>query len=357
MSAVQFGLMFFASNSGGRPARERYETIVQAARMSDDAGLVAVWTPERHFDDFGGVFPNPALLSAALATATRRVGLRAGSLISPLHHTVRVAEDWAVVDNLTGGGRVGVSFGSGWNINDFVLAPDRYEHRRAIVVEQIDQVRRLWRGEPLELVNPAGKPVEVRLQPRPISPELPVWLTSSGNTQTFEQAGAIGANVLTHLIGQDLEQLAAKIDTYRRARQHAGQDPATGVVSLMLHTFLAADGEHARRLTREPFREYLRSAAALEQRSAAGGGTISGGYALPEEDIPADLIEELLDITYERYVRGASLIGAPDELVGYVERLAALGVTEVACLVDFGVPDELVLEHLPWLFRLVDEFR
>src|SRR4029453_6956783 len=91
--------------------------------------FVAVWTPERHFQAFGGLYPNPAVLGAALAAITTRVGIRAGSVALPLHHPVRVAEEGAVVDNLSGG-RTGVSFASGWHRDDFVLTPTPYDERK-----------------------------------------------------------------------------------------------------------------------------------------------------------------------------------------------------------------------------------
>ncbi len=59
-----------------------------------------MWTPERHFHSFGGLYPNPSVTSAALATI-ERVDLRAGGVVMPLHHPVRVAEEWSVVFNLS----------------------------------------------------------------------------------------------------------------------------------------------------------------------------------------------------------------------------------------------------------------
>jgi natural product biosynthesis luciferase-like monooxygenase protein len=344
--------MFFAAGSA-TTARETYSAMLEAARTADRIGLAAVWTPERHFDEFGGIYPNPALTSAALATVTSRVQLRAGSLISPLHQTIRIAEEWSVVDNLSQG-RVGVSFGSGWNANDFVLAPENYGNRRQMVLEQIETVRRLWRGETLKLRNGTGQVTEVELHPAPVQPELPIWLTSSGSPETFAQAGAAGANLLTHLIGQDLAQLATKIELYRATRAGHGHDPAAGTVSLMLHTHLDADQDAAVARSRIPFREYLRSAVRLERSAAGGGGTISGGMRLPDDEIPPDLIEELLDVTYERYLATGSLIGSPKHCTAMVGRAADVGVDEIACLVDFGVPVGAMLAALPAVAELAE---
>src|SRR5438045_2411537 len=125
---MEFGVMFFSSQPERR--EEKYKLVLEAARRADAAGFAAVWTPERHFHEFGGIFPNPAVTSAALAMITRHVQLRAGSLVSPLHDVVRIAEEWSVVDNLSGG-RAAVSYGSGWNADDFVFHPERYETRQA----------------------------------------------------------------------------------------------------------------------------------------------------------------------------------------------------------------------------------
>jgi natural product biosynthesis luciferase-like monooxygenase protein len=348
---MDFGVMFFSSvdRAGEGPA---YELLLRAARFADAADFTCVWTPERHFHPFGGPFPNPSLTSAALATITSRIQLRAGSLISPLHHAVRIAEDWAVVDNLSSG-RVAISFGSGWNVNDFVFFPERYEARQRIMYDQIETIRGLWRGDRIVQTNSFGKPAELAIYPRPVQRELPVWVTSSGNASTFASAGAIGANVLTHLIGQDLSQLAEKVRLYREARTSAGH-PGPGIVSLMLHTYLGTRVDDVRATVYAPFREYLRSALSLEQLAAGAGGAISGGHRISAQEIPPDMIEDLLDVTFERYFNGGALLGTVESCEPFVHRLIEIGVDEIACLVDFGAGDtEDVLRSL----AIVDTLR
>src|SRR5678815_5473686 len=98
--------------------------------------------------------------------------------------------------------------------------------------------------------------------------ELPVWLTSAGNPETYVAAGRAGANVLTHLLGQSLEQLAPKLAAYRQARAEAGHDPATGVVTLMLHTFVGADEAAVAERVRAPLERYLGTSMSLVQDHA-----------------------------------------------------------------------------------------
>lgn len=347
---MDFGVMFFSSE-GESAGRGRYHLLLEAAKLADRNGFCSVWTPERHFHAFGGLFPNPSVVSAALAMVTERVQLRAGSLVAPLHDVLRIAEEWSVVDNLSGG-RAAVSFGSGWNIEDFVFQPERYDRRQAVMYRQIEEVRALWRGEPVLRQDSRGREVAVSIHPRPVQAELPVWVTSSGNVRTFESAGAVGANLLTHLIGQTVEQMSDKVRLYRAARAGAGFGPSAGRVSLMLHTFLGEDLDEVRARVRRPFREYLRSAVGLEQIAALGGGAISGGHRIEAHEIPPDAMEELLDLTFERYVRDASLVGTVESCAETVARLEEAGVDEIACLVDF-VPDAAaVLESLAHVVKL-----
>lgn len=346
---MQFGLMFFSSGAAeGQPA---YELLLSAARFADSHDFCCVWTPERHFHAFGGIFPNPAVTSAALAVTTDHIQLRAGSLVSPLHDPIRITEEWSAVDNLSAG-RAAISFGSGWNIDDFVFFPDRYERRREIMIEQIETVRRLWRGQSVTVKNSAGRDVSLGVFPRPVQEELPIWLTSSGNPETFAQAGALGTNLLTHLIGQDLEGLAEKIGRYRAELAAHGHDPAAFRVSLMLHTFLSDDAASAVERVKEPFKHYLRSAISLEQMAAEAGGAISGGHRIDPEDIPEPVLAELLELTFERYQRTASLIGTPKSCRKLLDRCAAIGVDEIACLVDFVDDPGTILEGLEHLDKL-----
>lgn len=347
---MEFAVMFFSSASQKRQGN-KYDLLTKAAQYADQNGFSAIWTPERHFHEFGGHFPNPSVTSAALAVLTRNLKIRAGSLVSPLHHSIRIAEEWAVVDNLSNG-RVAVSFGSGWNVDDFIFFPERYSSRHTLMYEQIDTVKRLWKGESIVQQNSFGREVDISIHPRPIQPELPVWVTSSGNVETFIGAGAIGANILTHLIGQDVETLGQKIHAYRDSLERNGFDPGLGTVTLMLHTFMGTDTNKVKAKVRKPFREYLRSAISLEEKAAAGGGVISGGHQIDLHDIPPSVMEELLDLTFERYFRTAALMGAVSDCEPLVWQLEEIGVNEIACLVDFLEDEAAIIESLTYVNKL-----
>jgi natural product biosynthesis luciferase-like monooxygenase protein len=345
----EFSLFYFASGDEGRQ-EDKYRLLMDGARFADDRGFHAVWTPERHFHAFGGLYPNPSVAAAALAGITRRVQLRAGSVVLPLHHPIRVAEEWALVDNLSGG-RVGVSFASGWQPNDFVLAPDHYADRKRVMLDGIDLVRRLWRGEAASFPGPDGKPVEVRILPRPLQAELPVWITTAGSAETYRAAGTAGANVLTHLLGQSVDDVAAMIVVYRDAWREAGHS-GSGSVTLMLHTFVGADESTVRETVRAPMKRYLRSSVSLIKGFAGAWTANRGSAGHPQlagdefDKLSPDDMDSLLDFAFERYFETSGLFGSPARCVELVERLRDAGVDEIACLIDFGVPTDEVLSHL-----------
>jgi len=347
---LDFSLFFFAGDAARQESVDRYRLVLEGARFADERGFAAVWTPERHFHAFGGLFPNPSVLGGALAMLTRRVALRAGSVVLPLHDPIRVAEEWSVVDNLSGG-RVGLSFASGWHQHDFVLAPEDFAERRRVLFTRLQEVRELWRGGALSRLDGKGEPHLVRTLPRPVQAELPAWVTSGGDPETLRLAGESGAGLLTHLLGQTVEELAGKITIYRAARRAAGH-AGEGHVVVMLHTFIGESVDEVCARVRGPFREYLRSAVDLIAAVAR-----ARGLDLKAPGFSAEDFEVVLDHAFERYFGSAALMGTPTSCLPLLRQLRTIGVDEVACLIDFGVDDEHALAALRPLDALRERHR
>ncbi|WP_223776760.1 MupA/Atu3671 family FMN-dependent luciferase-like monooxygenase [Streptomyces sp. 135] len=335
--------------TGGSPASHArtYDDILTVARTADRLGFHAVWTPERHFQQVGQVFPSPPVLSAALAVATERIRIRAGSVVLPLHHPLKVAEDWAVVDNLSHG-RAGLSVATGWHSADFTLAPGHYEDRRRRTLEAVPELRRLWAGEAVTYPDGTGRPVAVVPQPRPVQRELPLWITTSGNPETWETAGRLRAGVLGATVGQSRDELADKIDRYRRAcaaaPDQAGTD-AHGRVTLMAHTYVGADDAEVRRLAAAPLKAYLGSY--LRQTAANRAADARGGAELTGEQTAM-----LTEFAFQRYLNWGSLLGSPGTCAKMLADLRDLGCDEVACFIDFGIGRDEVLAGLHRLAEL-----
>ncbi len=343
---MDFSLFFFSNYSV--ETNNKYHLLKESVKYADKEGFKAVWTPERHFHEFGGLFPNPSVTSAALAMITDQIELRSGSTVSPLHDEIRIAEEWSVVDNLSNG-RVALSFASGWNGHDFVLAKDNYQDRHRVMYDQIDTIQKLWKGGSIERVNGYNKQVKVGVFPRPIQKELPIWVTAAGNERTYRIAGAKGMNLLTHLLGQDLDELSRKIMIYREAFASNGHSPGSGKVALMLHTYIGDEEEETLKVVEKPFIDYLRSATNLSKVLYEEAGHKA-------EDIPEADKEAMLHNSFQRYSKEAALIGTLDSCSEMVVKLAEIGVDEIACLVDFGIEPALTLEALKNLNILREAF-
>ncbi|QJB46195.1 type I polyketide synthase [Dolichospermum flos-aquae] len=345
---MKFGLMFFASSEDALVG-DKYSLVIDSARFADQHGFSSIWTPERHFTQFGSLYPNPAVLNAALARETQRIRLQAGSVVMPLHHPLEVAESWSLVDNLSNG-RVGISLAPGWNPGDFATSPDKYSDRHQAVFTNLEILRKLWQGESLKVTDGKGQPTEVRIYPTPIQPQLPIWITAAGNPQTYIKAGEVGANLLTHLLDQEVETLGEKIALYRQARARNGHDPEAGIVSLMLHTFVGQDFELVREQARLPYCNYLKANIGLLKGLAQSRGHDVDISTLPERDL-----NDFVNFLYDRFATSRGLIGTPETCQNLLAQLDRIGVNEVACLLDFGLSKELILQQLPDLNQLREE--
>ena len=338
---MDFSLFFFSAD-GSVITNDKYRLFLESAQFADRNGFAAVWTPERHFHPFGGLYPNPAILGAALAPLTRRIQIRAGSVVLPLQDPLRVAEEWSVIDNLSGG-RVGIACASGWHVNDFVLAPANYQRRREIMLERIAVIQKLWRGEAVVLPNGAGKLINVRIYPRPIQPILPNWLASHSDS-TFIKAGEIGAHVLTVLWDTQIEDLARRIRLYRKSREQHGLDPQQGKVTLMLHTYIGDTMEMVRAQVSSAYEDYLFVNLGLQDEHVRSVG---------EESQRSDSDTRLIiNHATEELFRSRGLVGTPDSCLEKLDGLQAIGVDEIACLIDFGIPFDATMRSLEKLSEL-----
>lgn len=330
---TRYGVFFFSDQPN--PAQsDIYGFCLNAAVRADELGLDAIWTPERHFTQVGAACPSPSLLSAALSMVTKRIALRAGSVVLPLHHPIRVAEEWAMVDQLSGG-RAGVSFASGWVPDDFVLAPDRYETRRVLMETALRDIRALWSGNAVDQINGLGQTARIRVSPLPVQRDIPIWFTAATSPETFAMAGRLGVNVLTALLQLSIAQLHSNIGLYRSARADANLDPLGGNVTVMVHTHLLEDAALAEAQARPALRAYFRSQSDLRLQVAKALGRKVG-------DNPR-LDERVLDYSVDSFIRDKCLVGSPASTEHFASKLIEAGADEIACLIDFGVapPDAL----------------
>ncbi|MBM7442026.1 non-ribosomal peptide synthetase [Streptomyces sp. HB132] len=344
---LDFGVYFFGDypQDDTTPRHGKYDHILETARFADRNGFHSLWIPERHFHSFGGLFPNPVVLAAALARETDRIRINAGSVVLPLHDPIRVAEEWSMVDNLSGG-RVGIGCASGWHANDFAFFPERFGSHRETMYEQIAQIRKLWLGEPVRRTTGAGE-ADLRLFPRPVQDAPPMYTAVVGNPASYELAARHDLGIVTNLMTQSVEQLRENVALYRRTRAAHGLDPDAGRVSVLLHTYLAEEHATARAGARDPLSRYMRASLSL-----FGNVANSLGHQLDLSAMTEDDLDVVFRRAYDRYCDQRALIGSPQSVRPVVEEVRAAGADEVVALVDFGVEPTAMREGLVHLDSL-----
>jgi natural product biosynthesis luciferase-like monooxygenase protein len=342
----ELSLFFFSADSSERQD-ERYGMLFDAARFADQHGFTAVWTPERHFQRFGGLYGSPTATGAALAVMTSRIGIRAGSVVLPLQNPLRVAEEWSMIDNFSNG-RAAIAAASGWHVNDFVLSPETYATRYQDMFEKIAMIQKLWRGAKVLLPNGAGVETEVGILPAPIQKELPIWLTGQSD-DTFLAAGKLGFNVLTanFALRHEMTEFVRKEKIYREAIQaHHGR---RGHVTLMAHTYVGEDREAIRNIARPALTTYLKFNLEMQKDNSAGKRDEKGFTQLNEREseimIRTQVNNDLLS--------PLSFVGTLEHCTEQAARLKESGVDEIACLIDFGIGREEVMAGLARLSALL----
>lgn len=342
----QFSLFFFSADSAERQ-QPKYQMLLQSAKFADEHGFTAVWTPERHFQQFGGLYGNPAVTGAALAVTTQRISIRAGSVVLPLQNPLRVAEEWAIVDNLSNG-RVAIAAASGWHVNDFVLSSATYQRRHDDMYEKLALIQRLWRGEKVRLENGAGIMTEVGILPSPIQKELPIWLTGQSD-EAFFNAGQRGFSVLTanFALKHNLKAFIRKAHIYRAAIEKYHH--CRGHITLMAHAFVASNHDEIMTIAHPAMKKYFKVNVVMGTDHS--NGTRKGADLTSVSEGETDFMIEAQSI---RTLRSPlSFIGTLEQCAEQANRLSTIGVDEIACLIDFGVGIDDVMSSLDRLSSLI----
>lgn len=157
----------------GADKQSLYQAAIEMAVWADELGFKAVQISSHHGAD-DGYLPSPAVLAAAIAARTKNIRLRMSLIILPLQNPLRVAEDLAVLDIISGG-RVELVVGAGYVPSEFAMFGVDLKDRGCLMEEGIEAIKQAWTGEPFEY---QGRPA--RVTPTPLQhPRPPIWMGGS----------------------------------------------------------------------------------------------------------------------------------------------------------------------------------
>ncbi len=226
------------------PIGRRADELAAQAVFAEALGFESFWLPENHFSGEGAI-PEPLMLLAAVAAATRSIRLGTTSYLLPLKHPVAAAEQVAVLDQLSGG-RVILGVGRGVAPGMFDAFNVKRSAKRELFAECLETMQRAWRGESL------AKDEDVQLWPRPVQlPHPPVWVAAFG-PKALAQAGRLGLPYLASPM-ESLTTLETNYARHREACAAAGR-AEPDAVPIMRTVFVAEDDDtlvRARRILDE----------------------------------------------------------------------------------------------------------
>jgi alkanesulfonate monooxygenase SsuD/methylene tetrahydromethanopterin reductase-like flavin-dependent oxidoreductase (luciferase family) len=324
--SLGFGLITCQRYPGDeRSDQEIYAQALDLAAQAEELGLDSVWVSEHHFVD-DGYLPSLLPLCAAIAARTTRVDIGTGLVLMPLHDPLRLAEDAAVTD-LISGGRLILGIGLGWREEEFEGLGVPLAERVRRTVEGAATLRQAWRGELAAAHVAAGAPharPPVAVRPLPARPGGPPLWIGAMSEPAIRRAGRIGDGFMATEVTPAL--LAEQVACARAAFQQAGRT-GTFPVSVHLPVFAWDSPDEAWELVRD-YHHYIdwKYQDMADARGRAGAPA------------PAPRLTQ----SDERTLRNSIILGSPEQVASAIDeyRLAAGG--------DLAFVARLYFPGMPW---------
>ncbi|MBW2372579.1 MAG: LLM class flavin-dependent oxidoreductase [Deltaproteobacteria bacterium] len=338
---MKFGMLHLFESPGGRSEQQMVDEQVSLMEAAEGYGFDSLWPAEHHFSEYG-VCGSPAVNLAAIARTTKKIRLGTGVVVLPFHHPVRVAEDFAMLDQLSGG-RVDLGVGRGYQPIEFEGFGVDQTKSREIFDESIEVIRRCWTEEKLNFEGKHYRFKDLEVRPRPLQdPHPPIWMAALSE-ETFEKAGRLGFNLLlSPVFGGSLLTAADRIKRYRDTLADNGHDPSTRQVGALVMMYTGKTQEMAQKEFADPVIWYFRTFGKFVAPKL-GQPPIEGYEWYTQIRDLASVVEwdTLLD-------HGAVFCGEADFVTGKLAELKEItGVDHVLGWTRLGgLSDQLITAHM-----------
>jgi probable LLM family oxidoreductase len=233
---IELGLSTFADLSSGVSSEQRMRELIEEAVLADELGLDVFAIGEHHRSDF--LISSPAVALAAVAVRTKRIRLSSAVTVLSSDDPVRVFQDFAQVDLLSGG-RAEIMAGRGSFIESFSLFGYELDDYDELFTEKLELLLKLresthvtWSGRHRAALTDAA------IWPRPVQDRLPIWIAVGGTPQSVARAGMLGLPLTIAIIGGQPERFVPLVDLYRRAADSADRERTDTRLAINTHAFV-----------------------------------------------------------------------------------------------------------------------
>jgi natural product biosynthesis luciferase-like monooxygenase protein len=260
---MRYGIFHLPSLSAADRAdgARRLHAIVEQAAYGEALGFDSVWLAEHHFHSFGGILSGPPVIGAAIAQRTTKIRIGTAVTLLPYHNPLRIAEDYATLDCLSGG-RLEFGIGHGFVKWEALSLGTPLEELRERFQENLEIIIKAWSEPALSHRGRFYRYEGVELLPRPVQQPFPtVWMGATSTPESFELAGRKGFHLMLIPFLHDIEELRTMVEVYLDARQAAGHEAARARVIAMYHIYAGESSTEARATAEPALAEYHAAAA------------------------------------------------------------------------------------------------
>ena len=235
---MKFGIHYQLPCGAGQSPADRYRDTIDQAVHAERLGYESVWPVEQHFSPASSILPSPLVFLAAIAARTTSLRLGTGVILLPLAHPLRVAEDIATLDLLSGG-RVDCGVGRGMDPSHFAGYGIDQAGSAARLDEGMQILRTALTGERFTYHGRFHQIRDAMLAPRPVQTPHPPIRLAANSSQTLEWAGQLGLPVLVAAHVNPLPRLREMLGGYRQAREAAGHPTGPDDITVLAPVFTA----------------------------------------------------------------------------------------------------------------------
>jgi alkanesulfonate monooxygenase SsuD/methylene tetrahydromethanopterin reductase-like flavin-dependent oxidoreductase (luciferase family) len=317
---VKFGVQNLFPAEGVDDHRVLLEAL-EDIKLADQLGFDSVWLAEHHFSRYG-ILGNPLLVGAAVAQTTRRIQIGTAVVVLPFHNPLRLAEDAAALDIISGG-RFELGVGRGYQPKEFSGFGIDAETSKKRYAEVVDILKLAWTGEAFSYSGDFYSVDEVAVSPKPARPGGPPIRHAVVSPPSFPERGLAGDHIITSPTFAPLGRMKKNFDAYRDALVQGGHDPVDFDIPFMQQVWVG-DSQADLQAVAEAALTYYRTVGKV----VPGSNEAIASEAEYYEKVRANI--ELL--TLEQTLTHGGNFGSVDQVVDTLGRLASeLGVSHYIC--------------------------
>ena len=330
---MKFGMLHLFESPEGRTEKEIIDEQLDLMQAAEGVGFDSIWPAEHHFSQYGYCV-SPALTLAAIARVTERIRLGTGVVVLPFHDPIRVAEEYAFLDVMSGG-RLEFGVGRGYQPTEFNGFRVDQQKSRGIFRESLEVIVEAWTQERVTYEGRFFKIHDQPVRPKPLQkPHPPIWIAAL-SPETFALIGKLGTNLLySPTFTPEGKPIKDQLDAYREALRAGGHDPAEKRIAALRMIYVADSMEEARRDFADPVIWYYRTISKLVAPPV-------GEEAVPSYEDYTKTRDFAAKVEFDSLVDGGAVIaGDPDYCCQQIEALEEeFGFTDLLCWTRLGGMD------------------